>query len=334
VLLAELLEGHDHTKFEIYGYDYSPEDGSAHRERLKKAFDHLRNIKTLTDRQVAEQIMSDEIDFLIDMHGLSSGARPGIFALHPAPKQATYLGYMGTTGMPWFDFVIADRCSLPEELTKYYTEKPLYVEGTFIPLTKEDATLREVKRSEFGLPSDAFVLAAFGNVYKITPEMFVTWMNILKACPKAILWLLDDNPTTTANLKKQCGINGVDDKQIIFTPRTSPSEYKLKLRVADVFLDNYPYNCGSTTNDIINSFTPIVTMTGKSLVSKMGKSILEQFELRELIANDKNEYMKIIFNLYNNPELITKIKEKIKNRLNTLNRLTITKSIENIQVYL
>jgi predicted O-linked N-acetylglucosamine transferase (SPINDLY family) len=330
VLLAELLEGHDRTKFEIFGYDHSPEDGTAHRERLKKSFDFLRPINSLTDRQVAEQIMADEIDVLIDMHGLSSGARPGIFALHPAPKQATYLGYMGTTGMPWFDYVIADRHALPEELTPHFTEKPLYVDGSFIPLTRENTPIRSVLRSEFGLPNDSFVLAAFGNVYKITPEMFRTWMDILNACPNAILWLIDDNPTTTANLKKQSAIYGVGEKKIFFTPRTSPSEYKLKLSVADVCLDNYPYNCGSTTNDIINSHTPLVTMTGKSLVSKMGKSILEQIELGELIANDRNEYMRIVFNLYNNPELLIGINERIRNKLETLDRLAITKCIEKI----
>jgi predicted O-linked N-acetylglucosamine transferase (SPINDLY family) len=328
LLLPELLEGHDRTKYEIYGYDFSPEDGTAHRERLKKAFDHLRLIHTLTDRQVAEQVLADEIDVLIDLHGLSSGARPGIFALHPAPKQGTYLGFIGTTGMPWFDFVIADRCALPEELTPYFTEKPLYVEGSFIPLTRDETPVREATRAEFGLPEDAFVMAAFGNVYKITPEMFATWMEILKEIPRAILWLIDDNPTTTSNLTRHASIHGIDYKKIIFTPRTSHSEYKLKLRVADIFLDNYPYNCGSTTNDIINSHTPLVTLAGRSLVSRMGKSILMQINLNELIADDIVTYKKIIINLNSNPKLIKNEKEKIKNELNKLNRASITKCIE------
>ena len=130
LLLAELIEGIDRTTNEVVAYDFSPEDGTAHRARLKAAFDHVRFIHALTDRQIAEQILADEIDVLIDLHGLSSGARPGIFALHPAPKQGTYLGFIGTTGMPWFDFVIADKYALPEELAKYFTEKPLYVEGS------------------------------------------------------------------------------------------------------------------------------------------------------------------------------------------------------------
>lgn len=291
LLLPELLEGHDKSKFEIYGYDFSPEDGTAHRERLKKAFDHLRPIRALTDRQVAELVLADEIDVLIDLHGLSSGARPGIFALHPAPKQGTYLGFIGTTGMPWFDFVIADRYALPEELTPYFTEKPLYVDGSFIPLTRDDTPVREATRAEFGLPEDAFVMAAFGNVYKITPEMFATWMEILKEIPRAVLWLIDDNPTTTVNIKKHAISAKADASRILFTGRSAHVEYKAKLKLADVFLDTFPYNCGSTTNDVIQVGTPIVTMPGKTLVSRMGNSIVSALPSAGLISHSHADYI-------------------------------------------
>jgi predicted O-linked N-acetylglucosamine transferase (SPINDLY family) len=290
LLLPELLEGHDKSKFEIYGYDFSPEDGTAHRERLKKAFDHLRPIRALTDRQVAELVLADEIDVLIDLHGLSSGARPGIFALHPAPKQGTYLGFIGTTGMPWFDFVIADRYALPEELTPYFTEKPLYVEGSFIPLTRDETPVREATRAEFGLPEDAFVMAAFGNVYKITPEMFATWMEILKEIPQAVLWLIDDNPTTTANIRKHAKSANADLSRIHFTGRSAHVEYKAKLKLADVFLDTFPYNCGSTTNDVIQAGLRIVTLSGKTMVSRMGGSILKKINQTNLICTSKQEY--------------------------------------------
>ncbi len=300
LLLPELLEGHDKSKFEIYGYDFSPEDGTAHRERLKKAFDHLRPIRALTDRQVAELILADEIDVLIDLHGLSSGARPGIFALHPAPKQGTYLGFIGTTGMPWFDFVIADRYALPEELTPYFTEKPLYVEGSFIPLTRDDTPVREATRAEFGLPEDAFVMAAFGNVYKITPEMFATWMQILKEIPRAVLWLIDDNPTTTANIRKHALSAKADVSRIIFTGRSAHVEYKAKLKLADVFLDNFPYNCGSTTNDVIQAGVPLVTMSGKTMVSRMGGTILTSVDSTNLISKSYLDYKEIVKKISDN----------------------------------
>ena len=299
LLLPELLEGHDHSQFEIYGYDFSPEDGTAVRTRLKTCFDHLRPIHTLSDRQVAEMVLIDEIDVLIDLHGLSAGARPGIFALHPAPKQGTYLGFIGTTGMPWFDFVIADKYVLPEELTPYFTEKPLYVDGSFIPLTRDDTPVRDAKRSEFDLPEDAFVMAAFGNVYKITHEMFATWMDILKEIPKAVLWLIDDNATTTANLKAHAQAAGADVERIIFTPRSSHEEYRAKLNLADVFLDTFPYNCGSTTNDVMNANVPIVTLSGNSLVSNMGKSILSSMSLFSNIAFDYSEYKILVIEIAN-----------------------------------
>ena len=290
LLLAELIEGIDRTKHEVVAYDFSPEDGTVHRARLKKAFDHVRPIHTLTDRQVAEQVLEDEIDVLIDLHGLSSGARPGIFALHPAPKQGTYLGFIGTTGMPWFDFVIADRYALPQELTQYFTEKPLYIEGSFIPLTKDATPLREASRAEFGLSEEAFVMAAFGNVYKITPEMFATWMGLLKEIPRAVLWIIDDNPTTTANLKAHAVAANADLKRIQFTPRTTHIEYKAKLRLADVFLDTFPYNCGSTTNDVVQAGVPVVTISGKTLVSRMGGSILRNTQNQDLVCSSFSEY--------------------------------------------
>jgi predicted O-linked N-acetylglucosamine transferase (SPINDLY family) len=291
LLLPELLEGHDRSKFEIYGYDFSPEDGTAHRERLKKAFDHLHPIHALTDRQVAEQVLADEIDVLIDLHGLSSGARPGIFALHPAPKQGTYLGFIGTTGMPWFDFVIADRHVLPEELTHYFSEKPLYVDGSFIPLTRNETPLIESSRSTVGLPDDAFVMAAFGNVYKITPEMFGTWMEILKKSPQAILWLIDDNPVTTRNLKDFAKSLGVNLNRIIFTPRASHAEYKGRLKLADVYLDTFPYNCGSTTNDVVSAGVPMVSIYGRTMVSRMGLSILSSIGQGDSACKNYDDYI-------------------------------------------
>ena len=297
LLLTELIESIDRTKHEVLTYDFSPEDGTAHRARLKGAFDHVRSIHAWTDRQVAEQILEDEIDVLIDMHGLSSGARPGIFALHPAPKQGTYLGFIGTTGMPWFDFVIADRYALPQELTAHFTEKPLYVEGSFIPLTRDATPLREALRSEFGLSSESFVMAAFGNTYKITPEMFATWMQLLKEIPRAVLWIIDDNPTTTANLKAHAVAANADLNRIQFTPRTTHIEYKAKLRLADVFLDTFPYNCGSTTNDVVQAGVPIVTMRGRTLVSRMGGSILESLGLGQLVSASYLEYKTKIISL-------------------------------------
>jgi predicted O-linked N-acetylglucosamine transferase (SPINDLY family) len=290
LLLGDFFEAHDRSKFELYAYDFSPEDGTPHQQRLRNAFDHRRPIHQLSDENVAALIKADEIDILIDLHGLSSGARPGIFARRPAPLQGTYLGFIGTTAMPWFDFVITDRQVTPDTTTDYFKEAPLYVDGSFLPLSLETWPVRQATRSEFGLPDEAWVMAAFGNSYKINPALFDRWLSILQRLPHAVLWLIDDNPAATKNLRDYASRAGADLHRIVFSPRSGYAEYRAGLRVADVFLDTYPYNCGSTTNDVIQARLPIVTVGGDTMVSRMGTSILRTLNLPELIANDLDDY--------------------------------------------
>ena len=290
LLLAELFEGHDRSKYEIYAYDFSLEDGTPHRQRLKKAIDNIRFVHGLTDRQVAEVVLHDEIDVLIDLHGLSAGARPGIFALHPAPLQGTYLGFIGTTGMPWFDFVITDDKAFPPELEPYFAEKPLRLSSSFIPLTPETDAPLSVTREQYGLPSHAFVMAAFGNSYKFTPALFSVWLALLNDIPNAVLWLVDDNPATTANLKSFIYRSGAPQDRIVFTPRGHYEEYRQRLKLADVFLDTFPYNCGSTTNNVVQAGLPMVTMYGKTMVSRMGLSILSSLGLSHLCVDNTADY--------------------------------------------
>ena len=290
LLLAELFEGHDRSKYEIYAYDFSLEDGTPHRQRLKKSIDNIRFVHGLTDRQVAEVVLHDEIDVLIDLHGLSAGARPGIFALHPAPLQGTYLGFIGTTGMPWFDFVITDNKAFPPELEPYFAEKPLRLSSSFIPLTPETDAPLTVTREQYGLPTDAFVMAAFGNSYKFTPELFSVWLSLLNDIPQAVLWLVDDNPATTANLKAFIYRSGAPADRIVFTPRGHYEEYRQRLKLADVFLDTFPYNCGSTTNNVVQAGLPMVTMYGKTMVSRMGLSILSSLNLEYFCVDNAKDY--------------------------------------------
>lgn len=293
-LLPTMLQGLDRERYEVYAYDFTLDDGSEHRKQLLNMFDHVRPVQTLTDRQAAERILEDEIDVMVDLHGLSAGARPGIFALHPAPKQGTYLGFIGTTGMPWFDFVITDRHALPPEHTEYFMEKPLYVEGSFIPLTPPDENLPVVTRADVGLPEDAFVMGAFGNVYKITPEMFAVWMRLLKEISDSVLWLIDDNPTTTENLKNYAKLANVDLSRVYFSTRTVHKEFCARLKLCDVYLDTYPYNCGSTTNDVVKAGVPLVTLRGDTMVSRMGLSIQKMTGQLIKVADSHEEYFNII----------------------------------------
>jgi predicted O-linked N-acetylglucosamine transferase (SPINDLY family) len=305
-LLPTMLQGLDRERYEVYAYDFTLDDGSEHRKKLLGMFDHVRPVHTLTDRQAAERILEDEIDVMVDLHGLSAGARPGIFALHPAPKQGTYLGFIGTTGMPWFDFVITDRNALPPENAEYFMEKPLYVEGSFIPLTPPDENLPVVTRADVGLPEDAFVMGAFGNVYKITPEMFAVWMKLLKEIPDSVLWLIDDNPTTTENLKNHAQLANVDLSRIVFSSRTMHKDFCARLKLCHVYLDTYPYNCGSTTNDVIRAEVPLVTRMGLTMVSRMGMSVLSKIGEVENIATTYESYYESVIKLRKNCEFKNK----------------------------
>jgi predicted O-linked N-acetylglucosamine transferase (SPINDLY family) len=297
-LLAPFLKGHSRDAYELYAYDYSREEATAVRAHLKNQFSHFQSIEKLSDRQAAELILHDEIDILIDLHGLSSGARPGIFALHPSPRQGTYLGFIGPTGMPWFDFVIADENVLPVELANFFSEKPVYVEGSFLPMISNADKDLQVTRKEIGLPQDAFVMAALGNSYKITPEMFGAWMRLLQRIPNALLWLIDDNEVGTRNLRAQAVQMGISEERLFFMGRTTHVQFCARLKLADIYLDTYPYNCGSTSNDVISAGVPLVTRYGKTMVSRMGLSILTSLNGSEMACRTLPEYEDKVLELY------------------------------------
>jgi predicted O-linked N-acetylglucosamine transferase (SPINDLY family) len=297
LLMADLLEAHDRSKFEIYAFDYSIEDGSEYRQRLKNAFDHVIDIRSLGDQAAATEIAKAEIDVLLDLHGLSSGARPGILAMQAAPLQGTYLGFIGTTALPWVQFVVTDRFAFPEELTPYFSEKPLYVEGSFLPLNHMPTPSCSQSRTDLGLPEGAFVMACFNNVYKFNSEMFATWMNILKRVDDAVLWLLDDNASATRELKKQIAYHGVALNRVVFAKRTSHAEYRARMQLADVFLDTTPYNSGSTARDVLDCGLPMVTLSGRTCVSRMAGSLLHSIGLDELITYCHADYENLVVNL-------------------------------------
>jgi len=293
LLLPDFLEAHDKDRVEVYLYDYSPEDGTPTRQRILAAADQALSIKALSDQQAAEVIVKQEIDVLVDLHGLSQGARPAIFAARPAAIQAQYLGYIGTTGFPWIDYVITDQVAFPRALEPYFSEKPLMVEGSFIPLGPPPIRTVVRDRQACGLPQDRFVLAAMGNVYKIKPELFACWMRILQKHREAVLWLIDDNPVCTANLLAQAKNFSVDG-QLIFGSRAPYGEFVGRLSHADVCLDSFPYNCGSTARDIVHAGVPYVSLAGKTMVSRMGASVLHALGLAECAVASIEAYEAIV----------------------------------------
>ncbi len=314
LLMAEVLEAHDRSRVHVTAFDFSPDDGTAHRARLRRAVDDMVPIHALSDRAAASAIRDRNIDVLIDMHGLSSGARPGILALRPAPRMGTYLGFIGTTALPWLDFVVTDRWTMPESIAPYVTERPLYIEGSMIPLFHQPIGGSRYTRESVGLASDAVVLACFNNIYKITPALFACWLRILQRCGRAVLWLLDDNPWATAALRSHAVAAGLDPARIIFTGRSTHAEFREKLLLADLYLDTYPYNAGSTARDVLDALLPLVTLSGRTPVARMAGGLLHAAGFDALIAASLEGYEELAVQLAGDASRRVAIKEEMRRR--------------------
>ena len=314
LLTVELFELHDRQKFEVFGFCWSPEDYTAFRQRVIKGFDHFIQIGTLSDQDAAELIRSHEIDILVDLQGLTSGARPIILSYRPAPLQLTYLGFPGPTALPWIDYVIADRYMIPEAEANFYTEKPLYLPYCF----QSSDSKREVgplpRRSDYGLPEAAFVFCSFNHNYKYTPEMFSAWMRILKGAPKSVLWLLADNEWAKENLLDAARKMGIKKERLIFAPRAVPPEYLARYQLADLFLDTYPFNGGTTANDALFMGLPLLTLSGRTFASRYAGSLLTHLGLPELITNRLCDYEKKAVKLATKPGEIGRLKKVLRER--------------------
>jgi predicted O-linked N-acetylglucosamine transferase (SPINDLY family) len=251
---------------------------------------------------------------LIDMHGLSSGARPGILAQRPARHIGTYLGFIGTTALPWIDFVVTDRWTLPETIAPYVTEQPLYIDGSMLPLFHEPVPAARFSRQELGLPGDAVVLASFNNIYKLTPALFACWLRILQRCGRAVLWLLDDNPWATAALRAHAMRAGLDPARIVFSGRATHAEFRERLSLADLYLDTYPYNAGSTARDVLDALVPLVTLSGRTPVARMAGGLLHAAGLDRLIATNLEGYEALVLELAGDASRRAEIKEEMRRR--------------------
>jgi len=290
MLTVEMFELHDRERFEVYGYCWSPEDGSALRARVIAAMDHFTRINTLSDQEAAEKIRADEIDILIDLQGQTAGARPNMLAYRPAPVQITYLGQPATTGFPFIDYVIADKFLIPEESAKYYSEKPLYMPDVYQVSDRKRVAGPKPTRQSCGLPETGFVFCSFNNNYKLTPEMFDVWMSILRRVPGSVLWLLADNQWAEDNLRLEAQARGVDATRLVFAGRVSPENYLARYLIADLFLDSFPFNAGTTANDALFMGLPVLTCSGRSFASRMAGALLTAARCPELIVADLQSY--------------------------------------------
>ncbi len=304
-LVAELFELHDRTAFEIFGYCNTRDDGSAVRERILRSFDRWTDIRAMSDEQAARAIRADEIDILVDLNGLTLGSRLQVLRWRPAPVQMTYLGYVGPVPLPELDYIIADRTVIPEDAAASHRPPPLYLPRCF---QSNDATLPVATgetREGAGLPRDKFVFCCFSNTYKITQSLFDAWMAILRRAENSVLWLFVDNPYAQGNIEARAAAAGLAPDRLIFAGRVEPSRYRARLALADLFLDTYPYNAGTTASDALRVGLPLVTLSGATFTSRMAGSLLRTMGLDDGIVADEASYIDLAVALATDPARYT-----------------------------
>ncbi len=291
-LVAELFEKHDRGRFAVFGYSYGPDDGSPMRQRLVDAFDRFVDVKDASFAEAARLIHSDEVDILVDLKGYTQHARSQIPALRPAPIQVNYLGYPGTMGAPFMDYILVDDFVVPPEQQPFFTEQLVHLPGCYqVNDSRREISSRTPSRAECGLPKKGFVFCCFNNSYKITPEVFDVWMRLLKAVRRSVLWLLEGNRYAPANLRREAEARGVAAERLVFAPRQPLlSEHLARHRLADLFLDTFPVNAHTTASDALWAGCPVLTIAGKTFVSRVAGSLLHTLGLPELVTTSLAEY--------------------------------------------
>jgi predicted O-linked N-acetylglucosamine transferase (SPINDLY family) len=301
LLTAELFELHDRSRFEVWAFDWTAESNTPQRQRLKKAMDHHVRLAGVDDTTAAKLIAQAGIDVLVDLQGITSGARPAILGQRPAPVQVSYLGLPGTSALPGVDWIIADRFVMPPELLPYCTERPIHLPHCYQVSDRRRDVAPKPERRTYGLPDDAFVYCSFNNNFKFTADVFAAWMRILRQVPGSVLWLLADNDTARENMLRQADAHGVQRERLIFAPRVAPGEYLARFQLADLMLDTFPYNAGTTASDALWMGLPIVTWAGRSYISRMAGSLLNAVGLPDLVTDSLAGYEKLAVDIGRNP---------------------------------
>lgn len=331
-LMAELFERHDREKLEVYAYSYGYEDGSDIRQRLIRSFDHFVDIQMASHEAAAQRIYEDQIDILIDLKGYTGDARTEILVNRPAPIQVNYVGYPGTMGADFIDYIVADSFVAPMEQAPYYSEKIVHLPYCYQPNdSKRVIASTQHTRQMHGLPDNAFVFCSFNGAYKITPSVFDVWMRLLKAIPNSVLWLLKTADNAETNLRNHALARGVDAGRLYFAQPLDLPEHLARHRLADLFLDTLPINAHTTASDSLWAGLPLVTLAGDVFVGRVAGSTLRAVGLPEMITYSLAEYEARALDLATNPAKLAEIRQKLINNLPTaplFDSLRYTKHLE------
>jgi len=312
-VIGELLERHDRQRFEVFGISIGPDDGSGLRRRLVSSFDRFFDARHESDESVARLLDRLEIDVAVDLMGHTEHCRPGILAHRPAPVQASYLGFPGTTGAEFIDYVLADRFVAPFDQQPFFTEKIVHLPDSYQPTdSKREIAGKIPKRTEIGLPEDQFVFCCFNSSSKLSPPVFDVWMRLLNSVEGSVLWLtVSDNPTRE-NLRREAERRGVEAGRLVLTDRVGHADYLARQVLADLFLDTLPYNAHGTGSNALAAGLPILTCRGETFAGRVGASLLHAVGLPELVTNSLEEYEALAFKLAIDRDLLRSVRRRLE----------------------
>ena len=316
--IVELLERHDHARFEVIGMSYGSNDASDTRLRIARSFDRFHDVAADSDRNIARLLHDLDVHIAVDLNGLTGGCRPGVLAHRPAPIQVGYMGFAGTTGAAFIDYILADATVLPFDQQPFFSERIVHLPDCY---HTSDATRpispQTPARADLGLPERGLVFCCFNQSYKIAAAVFDIWMRLLTQVPDSVLWLSAMNDLAQANLRREALARGVDPARLIFAPRVDrTADHLARHRAADLFLDTLPYNAHSTAIDALWTGLPVVTCAGGAFAGRVAASLLKAAGLPELVTNSLHEYEALILKLATDPAHLASIRRKLEiNRL-------------------
>lgn len=311
-LMAELFEEHDGQHFEWFAFSSGPNIHDSMRERLVASFDHFIDVREHRDADVARMSRELGIDIAVDLKGFTTDQRFGVFSHRCAPVQVSYLGYPGTTGAPYMDYVMADRVVIPDAEREFFSEKVVYLPHSYqVNDAKRRISDRVFTREELGLPSAGFVFCCFNNNYKIRPLVFDSWMRILRAVPGSVLWLFEGNASVVTNLRGEAQARGVAPERLVFAPRMPLDEHLARHRCADLFLDTLPYNAHTTASDALWAELPVLTCQGRSFAARVASSLLHAVGMQELVTRDAAEYEALAIALAQDPGRLQALRARL-----------------------
>ncbi|MNR76164.1 lipoprotein NlpI [compost metagenome] len=317
-LMLDLFKKHDRSRFDVIAISYGNDDDSPMRKELAASFDEFINVREKSDRQIAELLSELDIDIAIDLKGYTEEGRPGIFTYRAAPVQVSYLGYPGTMGANYFDYLIADKFLIPEQDEGSYSEAIVCMPDSYQVNGRNRVVHPSVpSRADCGLPETGFVFCSFNNTYKNNPTVFSVWMNLLEKVQGSVLWLLTKSGGFEENLKNEALTRGIDPNRIIFAPHKPLPEHLARVALADLFLDSLPCNAHTTASDALWVNVPVVTCVGATFAGRVGQSVLNAIEMPELVTHTLAEYEQLAFQLATDADALSAIREKLRHKIQT-----------------